>query len=117
MTTGKILTTSLIKIVPSFLDRQLVANVRSKAISKKSVTIKLNSTVMVNPLIFEILNFFCLFPQSQVLICFQSNLNRHHLYTSQYLNPFEEDFYDLVRIIQFKRGNTVFQNQRNKELI
>ena len=32
----------------------------------------------------------------------------------KHLNAFEEDLYDLLRNIGFKRANTVFQNQLNK---
>ena len=33
---------------------------------------------------------------------------------NDHLNAFEEDLYDLVRNIEFKRANTVFKNQLNK---
>ena len=32
------------------------------------------------------------------------------------LNTFEEELYDVVRNIEFKRANTVFQNQLNKDI-
>ena len=35
---------------------------------------------------------------------------------NEHLNAFEEDLYDLVRNIEFKRANTVFQNQLNKDI-
>ena len=34
----------------------------------------------------------------------------------EYLKAFEEDLYDLVSNIEFKRANTVFQNQLNKHI-
>ena len=34
----------------------------------------------------------------------------------EHLKAFEEDLYDLVRNIEFKRANTVFQNQLNKHI-
>ena len=36
---------------------------------------------------------------------------------NEHLNAFEEDLYDLVRNIEFKRANTVFKNQLNKYII
>ena len=35
---------------------------------------------------------------------------------NEHLNAFEEDLYDLVRNIEFKKANTVFQNQLNKDI-
>ena len=35
---------------------------------------------------------------------------------NEHLNAFEEDLYELVRNIEFKRVNTVFQNQLNKDI-
>ena len=36
---------------------------------------------------------------------------------NEHLNAFEEDLYDLVPNIEFKRANTVFQNKLNKDII
>ena len=33
----------------------------------------------------------------------------------EHLNAFEQDLYELVRQIEFKRFNTAFQNQLNKD--
>ena len=35
---------------------------------------------------------------------------------NEHLNTFEEDLHDLVRTIEFKRANTVFQDQLNKDI-
>ena len=36
---------------------------------------------------------------------------------NEHLNAFEEDLYDLVRNIEFKKANTGFQNQLNKDTV
>ena len=36
---------------------------------------------------------------------------------NEHLNAFDEDLYDLVRNMEFKRANTVFKNQLNKYII
>ena len=35
---------------------------------------------------------------------------------NEHLNAFEEDLYNLVHNIEFKRANTIFQNQLNKDI-
>ena len=35
---------------------------------------------------------------------------------NEHLNAFEDDLYDLVRNVEFKRANMVFQNQFNKDI-
>ena len=51
--------------------------------------------------------------QQQSLIL---NLNVLTPPKNEHLNAFEEDLYDMVRNIEFKKINTVFQNQLNKDI-